>query len=94
MEGTKKVISSVMRSVATALKVLGVDSLAVKSLGGEFNSEPLGETYYSATPYRYGEYIAKFSMAPLAPGLIELTAKIIDLRGRNDAILRKCERKC
>lgn len=86
MEGGKKVLSTVMRGVDTALKAVGVESPKVQSLGGAPNVDPLGETYYSVTPFRYGDYIAKFSMAPIAPALRRRTGQTIDTAGRPNAI--------
>ena len=86
LEGTKKVLSAVLRGVNTALGSVGLESGALASLGGAPNSEPLGETYYSATPFRYGDHIAKFSLAPVAPAMTALTGQTIDVDGRDDAI--------
>ena len=38
-------------------------------------SDALGETYFSVTPFRYGDYIAKFSLAPVSPSLTGLAGK-------------------
>lgn len=86
LEGTKKVLSSVLQGVRATLETVGVESAALNSLGGAPNVEPLGETYYSVTPFRYGDYIAKFSLKPIAPEMTALTAKTIDVDGREDAI--------
>ena len=37
-------------------------------------------------PIRYGEYIAKISVAPVSPGLTELTGSKVDTAGRPDAL--------
>ena len=86
LEGTKKVMSSVLRGVSSALEAVGIESPKLQSLGGAPNSDPLGETYYSVTPFRYGEHIAKFSIAPVAPDLLALKGTTIDATGRPDAI--------
>jgi len=86
MEGTKKVMSSVMQGLNTALTAVGLESPKVQSLGGAPNVDPMGETYYSVTPFRYGDYIAKFSIAPVAPALLALKDNKIDVSGRPDAI--------
>lgn len=85
-EGAKKVLSAVLRGVNTALGAVGIESAAVKTLGGAPNVDPLGETFYSATPFRYGDYIAKFSLAPVSPDLTARTAQTIDPHGDPDAI--------
>ncbi|WP_308814607.1 catalase family protein [Sphingomonas sp. GV3] len=86
MEGGKKVISAVLRGVHTMLDAVGTQIPAVDSLGGAPNVEPLGETYYSATAFRYGDHIAKFSLVPVAPAQVALTGKTIAVDGREDAI--------
>lgn len=86
MEGTKKAVSAVLRGVHNALEAVGIESPAIDSLGGAPNVDPLGETYYSVTPFRYGDHVAKFSIAPVAPALTARTGAIIPVDGREDAI--------
>ncbi|MGW8278507.1 catalase family protein [Sphingomonas aurantiaca] len=87
IEGTKTVASAVLRGVRHAFEAVGAEPpTALNSLGGAPNSEPLGDTYYSATAFRYGDHIAKFSLAPVAPGMTVLTGKEIDVDGRENAI--------
>ncbi len=85
-EGLKVAASSVLRSVNQALHAVGIDSPTIGALGGAPNVDPLGETYYSVTPFRYGDHIAKFSVAPVAPALTALTGNEIDASGRPNAI--------
>ncbi|MGI4876427.1 MAG: catalase family protein [Janthinobacterium lividum] len=93
LEGTKKVMSSVLRGVRGALETVGIESPAINSLGGAPNVEPLGETYYSVTPFRYGDYIAKFSLKPVAPAMTALTGELIDVDGRDNAIREEVQRE-
>lgn len=86
MEGTKKVMSSVLQTVNNALEAVGVSSSTVQSMGGAPNIDPLGETYFSVTPFRYGDYVAKFSLKPVSSDLTRLTGKEIDASVREDAI--------
>ena len=86
LEGTKQVLSSVLQGVNKALTVVGIESAQVQSMGGAPNVDPLGETYYSVTPFRYGDHLAKFSVAPVAPGLLALKDRKVDASGRPDAI--------
>ena len=86
LEGTKTAMSTVLRGVNSALGAVGIESTTLASLGGAPNVDPLGETYYSVTPFRYGDYIAKFSVAPVAPALTALSGTTIDASGRPDAI--------
>jgi hypothetical protein len=66
---------------------------AINNMGGAPNVEPLGETYYSATPFRYGEYIAKFSLKPIASQMTALTGSLIDIDGREDAIREEVQKE-
>ncbi len=85
-EGAKKALSAVLRGVNTALTAVGIESATVRTLGGAPNVEPLGETYFSATAFRYGDHIAKFSLEPVAPAMTALTGETIDPAGDRDAI--------
>lgn len=86
LEGTKKVLSAVLRGTSAALKTVGIESAAINSLGGAPNVDPIGQTYYSVTPFRYGDYIAKFSLAPVAPAMTALADVKIDVAGQENAI--------
>lgn len=86
MEGTKTVMSSVLQTVNSALETVGLTSSTVQSLGGAPNVDPLGETYFSVTPFRYGDYVAKFSLKPVSASLTNLTGEIIDTSVSEDAI--------
>ncbi|WP_370638490.1 catalase family protein [Aurantimonas sp. VKM B-3413] len=86
LEGAKVALSSVLQGVNKALETVGLDSPAVKSLGGAPNVDPLGETYYSTTPFRYGDYVAKFQLVPVSPDLKALEGEEIAIDGRRDAI--------
>ncbi|MGJ3626097.1 hypothetical protein AB5I41_02425 [Sphingomonas sp. MMS24-JH45] len=87
-EGGKKALSAVLRGVNTALSAVGIKSAAIQTMGGAPNVDPVGETYDSATPFRYGDHIAKFSIAPIAPALTERTGVILDTSRERDTIRR------
>ncbi|MUZ75027.1 catalase [Agrobacterium vitis] len=86
MEGTKTVLSSVLQTVNKGLEAVGISSSTIQSLGGAPNVDPLGETYFSVTPFRYGDYIAKFRLKPVSPDLTKRTGTEIDVSVREDAI--------
>ena len=86
LQGTKTVMSTVLRGVSSALETVGIESPKLQSLGGAPNVDPLGETYYSVTPFRYGDHIAKFAVVPVSEDLKSLTKKEIDATDRPDAI--------
>ena len=94
MEVTKKVVSTALRGVRHAFEAVGAEApAAVLSLGGAPNVEPLGETYYSVTPFRYGDYIAKFSLKPVAPAMRALADKIVPIDGKQDAIREQVQKE-
>ena len=86
MEGVKEAVSGVARGLNTVLSAVGIESPKLQSLGGAPNIDPLGEIYYSVTPFRYGDHIAKFSIAPVAPALVALKDQEIDATDNPDAI--------
>ncbi|WP_018901816.1 catalase family protein [Rhizobium sp. 2MFCol3.1] len=86
MEGTKTVMSSLLQTMNKGLEAVGVASPTIQSLGGAPNSDPLGETYFSVTPFRYGDYVAKFRLKPVSPDLTKRTDTIIDASVRDNAI--------
>jgi hypothetical protein len=82
----KKALSAVLRGVETALEAVGVESGAVRALGGAPNVHPLGETYYSQVPFRYGDHLAKFAVVPVSAEFTSLTGTRIAAAGKPDAI--------
>lgn len=86
MEDAKVAGSRILRGVNKALESVGVDIPAVKSLGGAPNVDPLGETYWSATAFRYGNAMAKFSLRPMTEAQKQLSGREIDTAGRENAI--------
>lgn len=85
-EGSKVALSKVLQVVNGALGAVGLDSPRLGGLGGAPQVHPLGESYFSVTPFRYGDYIAKFRLRPLSPALTALTGTRIDTRDRPNAI--------
>jgi hypothetical protein len=85
-EGAKKVLSAALRGLESIVELTGAKSAMLQQMGGAANVHPLGETYYTQTPYRYGDYIAKFSLAPVSPTLTEVTGMKINTHDRPDAL--------
>jgi len=85
-EGAKKALSGVLRTVEAGLEAVGLPSATLQQLGGAPQVHPLGETYFSQTAFRYGDYIAKIALFPVSPALTELTGDTINTKGRPDAI--------
>lgn len=84
-EGAKKALSSVLRAFEAGLEAVGGQSAMLTTLGGAKPVHPLGATYYSQTPFRYGDYIAKFQLAPVS-AIKEFADETINASGRPDAI--------
>ncbi len=84
-EGAKKILSSVLRGAEAMLEAVGGESTLLKTLGGAKPVHPLGATYFSQTPFRYGDHIAKFSLVPVS-GIKDFADETIDASGRPDAI--------
>lgn len=74
---TKGLVSDASRAANAALHAVGMNS---EKLGffGHPKQHPLAEEYYSQTPFRYGDYVAKFGVVPVTPGLKELEALPFD----------------
>lgn len=85
-ERSKVALSTVLQGFNKALTAIGIDSPKINSLGGAPQVEPLGETFYSVTPFRYGDHIAKFSVRPITPEQQALTGAEIAIAGDYDAI--------
>ncbi|KQM98153.1 catalase family protein [Sphingomonas sp. Leaf25] len=85
-EWAKKALSFVLRGAEAALEAVGTESTLLKTMGGAKNVHPLGETYFSATPFRHGEYVAKYQVVPVSGDLTALTDTVVDTSGRPNAI--------
>ena len=84
-EGAKKVLSAVARGTETVIEAFGGKSAMVTTMGGQPATNILGETFYSQTPFLYGDYVAKFSIAPVFD-LSRLTSAAIDASGSPNAL--------
>lgn len=85
-EWAKRGLSAVLQGAEKAVEALGGESSTLQALGGAPNVHPLGETYYTQTAFRFGDHIAKLSLEPASESLTRHTGRIIDPRGRPDAI--------
>lgn len=85
-EGLKKAWSATLRAVEGALEAVGGQSILLAQLGGAPEFHPAGQTYFSQTPYRYGDHVAKFALRPVSPGLTQYATDKVDVSGRPDAL--------
>ncbi|MDB5963647.1 MAG: hypothetical protein JWQ72_147 [Polaromonas sp.] len=79
-EGLRRVISLFSRAASAALQRPGGGS-ANHDFFGHPVLHPLADTYYSQTPLRYGDFIAKLRVRPLMPALQGPTGQQLDLGG-------------
>lgn len=73
----KGAVSEVSRVTNAALNAVGLNSEKLDFFGHE-KKHPMAEAYYSQTPYRFGEYIAKIGVIPDTPGLKALFEQSYD----------------
>ncbi|MGI4733146.1 MAG: catalase family protein [Janthinobacterium lividum] len=91
-EGAKKALAAVLRGTAAALGAVGIESATINQLGGAPQVHPLGATYYSQTPFRFGDYVGKWSLNPVSKALVDLSDDTIAIHGRPDAIREEVNR--
>lgn len=78
----KKILSAVMRQVQKVIVVItGRPNSTVATLGGHPQTHILGDTFYSQAPLRFGDFIAKISVAPKSPELKALTRSPLNVNG-------------
>ena len=85
-EGLKKVVSAALQGTEKAIEALGGESATIKTLGGQAETNILGESFYSQAPIRYGDYIAKIAVVPVSPKLTALTGAPLHTHGHPNAI--------
>jgi len=83
-EGLKKGASVMNRALESVIEAFGGESRTLKSMGGAPMTHPLGDAFYSQTAFRYGDYVAKFSVAPVSDNLTALADKSVDVKGKPD----------
>jgi hypothetical protein len=85
-EGAKKAASAVLRGLETVFEAFGHKSPTVTSLGGQRETQILGDTFYSQAPLLWGPYMAKVSVAPVSPELRALTDAPVSVNGKPNGI--------
>lgn len=73
VEGLKKAVSATLRGIESVVEAVGGESATLKALGGHPQTHILGESFFTQLPIRYGDYIAKLSVAPVSQELMALT---------------------
>jgi hypothetical protein len=82
----KSVLSAALRGAEKVLESVGGQSGTLRSLGGEPANSPLGETYFTQVPLRYGAYIAKLSLAPVSDALTDLKGSSVAITKSPNAL--------
>jgi len=76
-EALKQAVSSAAQVAEEALEAVGQKSAFLKGFG-HAPTHPLGETYHTAAPLRFGNYFGKMQLAPVSDNLIALRGKHVD----------------
>ena len=84
--GLKQALSAALRGTEKVLEKAGIESGALKGLGGEPETHILGETFYTVTPILYGRYMAKLSLAPCSPELVALHGQPVALEHKPNGL--------
>ena len=85
-EGLKKAFSAVARGTEKVIETFGGQSGTVISMGGQPETNILGETFYSQAPLLYGQYICKVAVVPVSPSLTALTKAPVDLKNKPNGL--------
>ncbi len=81
-EGAKEVISTAARATNAVLKAVHLPSPMLEGIGASA-THPLGESFSTVAPLRFGEYVGKVAVGPGSENLKQLTGKSIDLDDYN-----------
>jgi hypothetical protein len=76
-EALKQAVSSAAQTAEEALELVGKKSPLLRGFGHP-PTHPLGETYHTAAPLRFGEYFGKMQLVPVSDNLIALRGKHVD----------------
>jgi hypothetical protein len=82
VQGAKKALSAVMRQVQRIIvAITGQPNGTVATLGGQPETHILGDTFYNQAPVRFGDFMAKISVAPISPELAALKQSPLNVNG-------------
>lgn len=86
--GLKRVASAALRAAETVVEAFGTKSAKLTSMGGQRETQILGETFFTQVPLRYGQYVAKICVVPVSDELVALTDQLVDLADTPDGLRR------
>jgi hypothetical protein len=76
-ETLKQLVSSAAQTAEEALELVGQESALLKGFG-HAPTHPLGETYHSAAPVRFGDYFGKLRLVPVSDSILALRGKHVE----------------
>ena len=76
-DALKQAVSSAAQTAEETLELVGQKSALLKGFGHP-PTHPLGETYHTAAPLRFGDYFGKMRLVSLSDNLIALQGKHVD----------------
>jgi hypothetical protein len=82
----KKALSAILRGAESVVEALGGKSPTLVALGGHPETHILGETFFSAVPIRWGDYVAKVAVAPVSENLRALTGAALNVNGKPNGL--------
>ncbi len=86
-EWLKKIAADSFKLANDVRQKIGLDPApSLASLGGVPHSEPMALKYYSATPFRYGSYIAKFMLRPALDWMKALEGETVAIGDDKDGL--------
>jgi hypothetical protein len=84
-ESLKVALAKTFRAIETGLEEVGLQSAQLTALGGHPATHVLSEEFFSQTPYRHGDAIAKFGLFPASDAQKSLEGTLLDLDSEFDA---------
>ena len=90
----KRAVSGTARRLNALSKALRGRDVPVLDFFGHAPLHPLAESYHSQVPLRFGRYLAKLALFPVAPAQVAWRGRTIDASGDDDAFAHAVERYC
>jgi hypothetical protein len=84
--GLKKALSTALQGLEALVEKAGGDSPGLRALGGQRETQVLGDSFFSQVPMLHGPFMAKVSVVPVSPALQALAGAPVDLKGRPDGL--------
>lgn len=82
----KQFLSQILQATSKLIESLSGGRQRLMNSEGQPETNILGETYFSQDPILYGDFMAKVALVPVAPALLALTNKPIDISFASDSL--------